>query len=106
MPPLTTSRRCPMQFDPSTSTLFTDAGERIKTLHCPRKMQWTQLEAARDHTPHRHCRACDHVVLETAVLSDADLLAIVRADPSTCLQVRSDQPNLTLVSRAPDRGTP
>jgi hypothetical protein len=60
-----------MQFDPSTSTLFTDAGERIKTLHCPRKMQWTQLEPARDNAPHRHC-----------------------------------QPNQTLVSRAPDRGTP
>lgn len=40
------------------------------------------------------------------LFADADLLAIVRADPSTCLQVRYDQPNLTLVSRAPDRGTP
>lgn len=93
-----------MKFNPVTKELFTDANEPIKTLHCPRKMQWTALETSSDSV-HRHCRACDHVVLHTAVFSDEALLAIVRTDPSTCLHVRPDQSNLTLVSGPPDRGS-
>lgn len=90
-----------MQFNPATQELYTDAGERIKTLHCPRKMRWSQLDAVNGHATQRFCQACDHMVLETAALSDEALLAAVQADPSACLYLRPDQPNLTLIAHSP-----
>lgn len=85
-----------MKFDRETKELFTDAGELIKVLHCPLRMRWTQLGVT-SGSPHRICASCDHRVLDTSALSDADVLAAVRADPSTCVCVRASQPNLSLV---------
>jgi hypothetical protein len=89
-----------MKFNPVTKELFTDANELIKTLHCPRKMRWTELAVTRD-SAHRHCHACAHVVLHTAEFTDEELLATVRADPSTCLYIQSGQANITLIARSP-----
>jgi hypothetical protein len=85
-----------MRFDPSTKELFTDDGELVKVLHCPRRMRWEQLGSSAG-SPHRTCGECDHGVLDTAALSDDQVLAAVRADPSTCLCVRAGQQNLTLL---------
>lgn len=87
-----------MKFDPETKELFTDSGEFIKVLHCPRKMRWEQL-AISEVSPHRTCEACDHPVFDTAAMSDEDVLATVRADPSTCLCIRASQENVTLIPR-------
>lgn len=86
-----------MKFDPATQRLFTDAGELIKVLHCPLRMRWEQL-AARDGSPHRTCAECGHQVLDTAVMTDAEALARVRAEPSACLCVSANQKNVTLVT--------
>lgn len=92
-----------MKFNRETKELFTDAGELIKVLHCPLRMRWAQFAVA-DGAPHRFCGGCEHPVLDTGALSDADVLAAVRADPSTCLCVRASQTNVTLSpSRAADR---
>lgn len=42
-----------------------------------------------------------HVVLHTAEFTDEELLATVRADPSTCLYVQPGQANITLIARSP-----
>jgi hypothetical protein len=85
-----------MKFDPGTRELFTDAGELVKVLRCPLRMCWKQLTASVG-SPHRTCGECDRSVLDTATLSDAEVLAAVRSDPSTCLCVRASQENLTLL---------
>jgi hypothetical protein len=89
-----------MKFNPDTRELFTDAGELVKVLRCPLRMRWEQLDA-NDCSPHRICSECDHPVLDTTVLSDAEVLAAVRSDPSTCLCVRASQENLTLLPPMP-----
>ena len=86
-----------MKFDIAKRELFTDDGELIKLLHCPLRMRWEQLGASTD-SPHRTCAECDHQVLDTAVLSDAAVLAAVRADPTTCLCVTARQGNLTILT--------
>lgn len=85
-----------MKFDPGTKELFTDDGELVKVLRCPLRMRWEQL-ATSDDSPHRTCGECAHPVLDTAALSDAEVLAAVRTDPSTCLCVRAGQENLSLL---------
>lgn len=85
-----------MKFNRITKELFTDAGELIKVLRCPLRMRWEQLDGG-PGAPHRHCGECNHSVLDTAILSDAEVLSVVRSAPSTCLCVRASQSNVTLL---------
>jgi hypothetical protein len=85
-----------MKFDRDTRELFTDAGELIKALHCPLRMRWDQLGET-EGSPHRVCSNCSHPVLNTSALSDADVLNAVRAQPTTCLCVDSNQSNVVLL---------
>jgi hypothetical protein len=87
-----------MTFDPYSLALFTDADELIKVLHCPLKKQWDELNET--DTPHRTCSNCERAVLDTATMTEAEVVAAVRTDPHTCLCVSAVQPNLTLLPRA------
>ena len=85
-----------MKFDPSTKELFTDTGALIKVLHCPLRKRWKQLDEA-SSGPHRTCSECEREVLDTAAMSETEVLSAVRADPSTCLCVSACQDNLTIL---------
>lgn len=85
-----------MKFDPSTKELFTDTGALIKALHCPLRKRWEQLDEVASR-PHRTCSECEREVLDTAAMSESDVLSAVRADPSTCLRVSACQDNLTVL---------
>jgi hypothetical protein len=91
-----------MKFSPKTRTLFTDSGEVIKTLHCPQEKRWHQLRMLLG-SPHRSCSTCKRSVLDTAKLTEEEVVALVRSDPHTCLLVRSDQDNVTILW---DQSTP
>lgn len=86
-----------MKFNPGTKELFTASGELVKVLRCPVPMRWEQLTAEVGE-PHRTCARCEHRVLDTAVMSEAEVVAAVRADPFACLCVRAGQQNLTLLA--------
>ena len=93
-----------MKFNPGTNELFTDSGELVKVLRCPLPIRWEQLTAEAGE-PHRSCAHCERSVLDTAVMSEEDVVAAVRADPLACLCVRAGQPNLTLIAaRRPSIG--
>lgn len=85
-----------MKFSPQTKTLYTESGERIKTLFCPLRLHWEQLHP-QTASPHRTCAACERSVLDTAQLTEAEVVAAVRADPTVCLCVSARQENVTLV---------
>ena len=85
-----------VRFDPSTKALFTDSGELVKILRCPLQMRWEQL-SVNTGSPHRVCSECAHSVLDTAEMSDAEVLAAVQMDLTTCLRVRASQANVTLL---------
>lgn len=84
-----------MLFDRTSLSLYTDAGELIKVLHCPLKKQWDELRET--ESPHRTCSNCERSVLDTAAMTEAEVVAAVRADPHTCLCVSAGQSNLTLL---------
>jgi hypothetical protein len=85
-----------MKFDPDTKELFTDTGTLIKVLHCPLRKRWEQLNEAAS-SPHRTCSECEREVLDTAAMSESEVLSALRADPSTCLCVSACQENVTIL---------
>ena len=89
-----------MIFDPPSLSLYTDAGELIKVLHCPLKKQWDDLRET--ETSHRTCSNCERAVLDTSTMTEAEVVAAVRSDPQTCLCVSAVQENLTLLPSPPN----
>jgi Fe-S-cluster-containing dehydrogenase component len=85
-----------MKFDPLSKHIYTDKGEFVKTMNCPYKMTWDNLEIT--NSTMRKCTNCDHLIVDTESISDEDLLKIVRQNPDTCLKIDLNQHNLKIVS--------
>ena len=85
-----------MKFNPLTKAIYTDNGDFVKAMNCPYKVRWDNLEATSSST--RKCTNCDHSILDTAALTDEDLLQIVRQHPDTCLKIDLNQHNLNIIA--------
>lgn len=85
-----------MKFNPLTGRLYTDDMQLLKRLHCPFGQSWNQLSATDDHAV-RRCEICEHIVTDTAPMSDPAMLALVAAHPDACLKVQLEQENLTVI---------
>jgi hypothetical protein len=85
-----------MKFDPLAKDIYTDNGVFVKTMNCPYKMTWDNLETT--NSTMRKCTNCNHLIVDTERLSDEDLLKIVRQNPDTCLKIDLNQDNLKIVS--------
>lgn len=85
-----------MKINPLTKTIYTDSGEFVKIMNCPYKVRWDNLEANSSST--RKCTNCDHSILDTAALTDENLLHIVRQDPDTCLKIDLNQYNISIIT--------
>jgi hypothetical protein len=85
-----------MKFDPLTKNIYSDNDEFVKTMNCPYKMSWDQLEVT--NSSFRKCSNCDHLIVDTEGLSDDQLLKIVRQKPETCLKIDLNQQNVKIIS--------
>jgi hypothetical protein len=85
-----------MKFDPITKDVYTDNGEFVKTLNCPFKIGWDNLEDTK--TSFRNCPNCKHLIIDTESLTDESLILIVRQNPKTCLKIDLNQHNLKIIS--------
>jgi hypothetical protein len=85
-----------MKFNPLTKAIYTDSGELIKTMSCPYKVRWDNLDPTT--SPTRKCTNCDHFILDTAALTDEELLKTVRQNPNTCLKIDLNQHNLNIIA--------
>ena len=83
-----------MKFDPITKEIFTDKNEFVKKLDCPYRMTWLDLERSKSKFP--KCSDCEKVIIDTNILTDDELVEIVKQDPNTCLKVDLNQNNLTV----------
>lgn len=86
-----------MKFNPITKEVYTDKGEFIKKLSCPFRMNWNDLEKGHNSVS-RKCSNCDHSIVDTEVLSDNELLKMVKQDPETCLKIDLNQNNIKIIS--------
>jgi hypothetical protein len=62
-----------MQIDAKTGDLFTDSGEFLKRLNCPKRMEWNAMGLG-NLSVGRLCHVCDRVVHDTAMMTDQDLV--------------------------------
>ncbi|KAF0128497.1 MAG: hypothetical protein FD155_3239 [Bacteroidetes bacterium] len=85
-----------MKFNPLTKEIYTDKDEFVKTMNCPYKMSWDNLEAA--YSNMRKCATCNHLIVDTEVLTDDELLKMVRQNPATCLKIDLNQQNIKIVT--------
>jgi hypothetical protein len=92
---LTPQEEIAVRFDRTSLSLYTDAGELIKVLHCPLKKRWHEL--GETESAHRTCSNCERAVLDTSAMTEAEVVTAVRDDPHTCLCVSAGQANLTLL---------
>lgn len=85
-----------MKFDPLTKDIYTDKNEFLKTMNCPYKMSWDNIEASTSTL--RKCANCNHLIIDTKGLTDDDLLEIVIKNPDTCLKIDLNQHNIKIIS--------
>jgi hypothetical protein len=85
-----------MKFNPLTKEIYTDKGEFVKTMNCPYKMSWDNLETTIINM--RKCANCDHLIVDTEVLTDDELLKMVRQNPDICLKIDLNQQNIKIVT--------
>ncbi len=83
-----------MKFDPITNELFTDKEQFVKRLYCPFKVEWADMEKTSLRA--RNCGICNHDIIDTAFLTDEDLLKTVQTNKNTCFKLNLNQNNLTL----------
>lgn len=85
-----------MKFNPLTNELYTDDLRFIKKLHCPYQLSASQLQDTLDAT-HKLCHICHDSVYDTKIITEDALLALVKTNPSVCLQVDFNQDNLKII---------
>lgn len=85
-----------MKFDPITKSLMTKSGQLIKVLSCPKSVALKSL-VLDENGRHRRCELCNHSVVDTALLNEADLTLTLRNNPRTCLIVRRNQKNIEIL---------
>lgn len=86
-----------MLFNPQTKELFTDAGELIKRLHCPLKMQWEELHIINEENKYRICSACNIKIIDTRFFSDDEMVELLKNQPAACLKISSEQENVKII---------
>lgn len=59
-------------------------------------MNWDKLEGT--NSDMRKCLNCDHFIINTAYLTDEELLKMVKQNPEVCLKIDLNQQNLELSS--------
>ena len=85
-----------MKFDPITKDIYTYKDEFVKRMNCPYKMSWDKLEVT--NSTLIKCANCDHLIVDTEVLTDNELLKIVRQNPDTCFKIDLNQHNINIIS--------
>lgn len=89
-----------MKVDLITKRLYTDGGELIKQLHCPYRVAWKDMKPAMENARARSCAQCEHVVLDTALYTETELVKQLEQDPNTCLKINMEQKNIRIIHHA------
>ena len=76
------------------SKIFTEAGQYLKTIHCPKKVSATALERVNYKT--LHCLGCKDVVIDTDYLTEAEVVAHIAANADVCLKISRFNPDFRI----------
>jgi hypothetical protein len=77
-----------MKYNPTTKEIFTNEGQFIKKMSCPKKVEWENMEKGENDLK-RMCKICNKSVIDTEFLSDDEVLFLVEKDANSCLRIIS-----------------
>ena len=87
-----------MLYNPITNQLFSDSGAFIKQLHCPLQVDWDKLGQTIP-LKGKICDRCDKLVVDSNLINESDLMAILKQDPHTCIKIDFNQENIYLTHK-------
>ena len=71
--------------------IYTEDGQHLKTIHCPKKVSATALERVDYKT--LHCLGCKDVVIDTDYLTEAEVVAKIAENADICLKISRFNPD-------------
>ena len=75
-----------MKFDSNSNTIYTDSGQFIKKMNCPKKVNWENMKIT-ENVIKRSCDVCNKAVFDTEFLTDEEVLFLARKDPKSCFRI-------------------
>ena len=84
------------------SQIIDEQGTVLKTVSCPKRILDSDLE-----TPSAlisRCTHCDHNVINTDYLTEAQIIEQLKEDPTTCLKINRFNPIFSLLDQEPENG--
>ena len=75
--------------------IFTQEGEYLKTIQCPKKISASDLEQKDEQT--LYCNNCEKVIMDTEYLSEKELVNILKKNKDTCLKISRLNPMFRFV---------
>ena len=76
-----------MNFNPNTNNLYTDKGEFIKQMNCPKDISWEDMDLTSSDL-HRKCKYCKKEVVDTEYLTDEEVLFFANKNPEMCFRIK------------------
>ncbi len=77
-----------MQYKVDTKELYTDKGEFVKKMQCPRDVEWGNIMPGKNDIE-RNCIHCNKSVLNIEFLSDDEVVFLLNKRPETCLKINA-----------------
>ncbi len=65
--------------------IFTEKGELLKTIDCPKKVSLKDLMKNKDKS--LYCKNCEKNIIDTEYMSEENLINILKKDKNTCLKI-------------------
>jgi hypothetical protein len=85
-----------MKFNPVSNNLYSDDGDFLKTLYCPKNL--SRVELLQSNSPNiNYCKLCNETVLDTSSLSDAIVSEILKRDRDQCVLLTLEQDNISVI---------
>lgn len=75
--------------------IFTQEGEYLKTIQCPKKILASDLEQKDEQN--LYCNNCEKVIMDTEYLSEKELVNILKKNKDTCLKISRLNPMFRFV---------
>ena len=86
-----------MFLDLNSKKLYTDKGQLIKQMFCPKTPSWEEFNTIDNEPFQRNCNHCKHAVVDTNFFTEKELIEMVKNDASVCFKVSLDQKNVTII---------
>ncbi len=88
----------PFIYDEKTSILYDSYGNYIKHVYCPEAKVWNQIINDDPSCKTRFCETCSGRVINLDAIPPAESLAILKADPNTCIFAGKKSPNVVYLN--------